>query len=152
MKKEQWLLLPVFLGGCLLSGSEEETRIAPAVSIERIRMEGRSVSFTVRCRIPTPCWKFHHYEESIVGTDYYAAFYVERTNASVCPQVVSHLDVSYTASVEAAGRWGFHFARTDTSFLDTTLQVGGGLPTEKILFPGEGRRRRFPAEERSFIF
>lgn len=121
MKKLLFLFLPFFLISCSEPEQEKETRITPAHTIREITILDNSAIFTVSCAIPTPCWEFHSYDVITSNNDYYITFYVKSTDQSVCPQYISSLNAYYNVDVNESGEYRFHFYKTDSSSIDTTI-------------------------------
>ncbi len=109
--------------GCSVFEEDKKTRIIPAESVKEITISGRSVNFNVSCRIPTPCWEFYKYEETVDETYYFIKFFAKITDQAVCPQVVSSLDAYYKVNVLKNGEYIFHFFQNDTTGLDTIIVI-----------------------------
>lgn len=117
------VLILLMLAGCITDTGEQLPNLGPASvdSIICIGMEGRTVSFTVQCTVPTPCYIFVRSEYSISGQSISVTVYVRPRNNEPCYEVLSSLEASASVVVPSAGTYTFQFWRWGGQTLDTTL-------------------------------
>jgi len=105
MKSIPVVLLSVLLYGCLTDSGDKlpEPRAVSTILIKNVTIVGRTVSFTVVCSIPEPCWQFVRSEPSATGQSVTIKMFARRTTTDPCLQVLSSLDAPATITLSSAG-------------------------------------------------
>ncbi len=116
------LFLLSLLSSCNMDDNIETALIWPD-SLKEVSVSGRTVNFTVTCRIPTPCYDFDKYNEEQEGNHYFISFFAKHDKQRVCPQVVSSLDAYYKKTLPQGGEYVFHFMHKDSTSLDTVIVI-----------------------------
>ena len=116
------LFLISLLSSCNMDNNIETALIWPD-SLKEVSVSGRTVNFTVTCRIPTPCYDFDKYKEKQEGNHYFISFFAKHDKQRVCPQVVSSLNAYYKKTLHQDGEYVFHFMRKDSTSLDTVIVI-----------------------------
>lgn len=113
------------MSGCL-SDSGENLPPPKAVSASLIKgasIEGRTITFTLVCTIPEPCWRFVRFENLASGQTITTTVLAQRTTNDGCLQVLSSIETPVTISVPSSGAYTFRFWQYGGKTLDTTLTI-----------------------------
>ncbi len=124
MKKAELLVLILLaFAGCITDTGERLPNLSRASvdSIKSIGIEGRTVSFTVQCTVPTPCYIFVGSDYSVSGRSISVTVYARPRNNDPCHQVLWSLEAPVSVVVLSAGTYTFQFWRWGGQTLDTTL-------------------------------
>jgi hypothetical protein len=94
-------------------------------AIENTAVQGLNIAFQVVCVVGDPCWFPSHNEFATKnnGQDIYVSVYAKRDKKAVCPQVISIIKPIVKYSVKTVGEYRFHFWKSDTTTMDTTIVV-----------------------------
>ena len=126
MKKALLLFTMVVLFGCIAdSGDDLPTpRAVEVYEISNIESQGTSITFTVLCQTPEPCWAYSHHENTNTSSVYLITIYAQRTTNDPCLQVLSSIEVPISVTVPNSGEFIFKFWQNDEATLDTTITIG----------------------------
>jgi hypothetical protein len=67
------------------------------------------------------CWKETYYKSSIKGNDVFIKAFAVTDVSAVCPAVCVETEIPILIQLKVSGSYTFHFWRSDTSSIDTTL-------------------------------
>jgi len=121
------IILSTFLSfiGCLTDSSEKllEPKAVSATIIKGAIFEGRTITFSVVCEIPEPCWRFAGFSTSTSGQSITTVIFAQRMTNDPCLQVLSSIEAPVTSVVPSSGVYTFRFWQYNGETLDTTLTI-----------------------------
>jgi len=124
MKYLAFLFLTALLSSC--SGFEEDEIIytMPVDSISVKSISNLTIAFTASNFCGSLCWERTYFEKRIKGTEIFIKTFAVETPSGVCPDVCVYTETPVIITLLFAGSYTFHFWKSDTSSIDTTLIVG----------------------------
>ena len=121
MKKIFFLLLTVLISACSSFEDDEIRQPIPVDSISVNSISNLKANFTAVIFCGSYCWKETYFEKSISGSDVFIKTFAVSDGSTVCPQVCVEYQTSINISLPTSGRYTFHFWKSDTSSIDTTI-------------------------------
>lgn len=121
MKIIFFLLLTILISSCSSFEDEEERHSIPIDSISVNSISNLTVNFTATIFCGSYCWKETYFEKSISGSDVFIKTFAVSDGSSVCPQVCVEYQTPINISLPSSGSYTFHFWKSDTSSIDTTI-------------------------------
>jgi hypothetical protein len=118
------MFFAIILSSCTIFEDDEITRQIPVDSISVNNISNLSVDFTASIFCGSMCWKNTYFEKRISGSDVFIKTFAVSDESSVCPAVCVDYQTTINISLISAGSYTFHFWRSDTSSIDTTLILG----------------------------
>ncbi|MEO8230881.1 MAG: hypothetical protein ABI638_01270 [Ignavibacteriota bacterium] len=121
MKKIFFLLLTVLISACS-SFEKEEHR--PPITVDSVSVNSVSnltANFTAIIFCGSYCWEKTYFEKSISGSDIFIKTFAVSDGSTVCPQVCVEYQTPINISLPSSGSYTFHFWKSDTSSIDTTI-------------------------------
>jgi hypothetical protein len=105
----------------------EEDEIIHPIPTESISVNNTSnltadITATIFCG--SYCWKNTYFEKSINGNNVFIKTFAVLDGSSVCPAVCVEYQTPINIVFQTSGSYTFHFWKSDSSSLDTTLVVG----------------------------
>ena len=123
MKTITYLFLSIILFSCTIFEDDEIKRPIPVDSISVNNITNLSVDFTASIFCGSLCWKNTYFEKRISGSEVFIKTFAVLDGSSVCPAVCVDYQTPINISLISAGSYTFHFWRSDTSSMDTTLFI-----------------------------
>lgn len=105
----------------------EEDEITRAIPIEIFSVKNKStlnIEFTASNSCGSMCWKRTYFEKTISGNDIYIKTFATMDGSLVCTAVCVSVDVPINITLSSPGSYNFHFWKSDTSSIDTTIIMG----------------------------
>jgi|WetSurMetagenome_2_1015567.scaffolds.fasta_scaffold00867_12 hypothetical protein len=118
------LFFAIILSSCNIFEDDEIKRPIPVDSISVNNISNLSVDFTASIFCGSMCWKNTYFEKRISGSDVFIKTFAVMDESSVCLAVCVDYQTTINISLISAGSYTFHFWKSDTSSIDTTLMVG----------------------------
>jgi hypothetical protein len=115
------LFFAIILSSCNIFEDDEIKLPIPVDSISVNNITNLSVDFTASIFCGSMCWKNTYFEKRISGSDVFIKTFAVLDGSSVCPAVCVDYQTPINISLLSAGSYTFHFWRSDTSSIDTTL-------------------------------
>ena len=123
MKTIAHLFFAIILSSCTNFEEDEIKRPIPVDSISVNNITNLSVDFTASIFCGSLCWKNTYFEKRISGSEVFIKTFAVLDGSSVCPAVCVDYQTPINISLISAGSYTFHFWRSDTSSIDTTLFI-----------------------------
>lgn len=120
MKKTFFLLFAVLVSACSILDDDELRRPIPVDSIS-VNSTSLNAEFTAIIFCGSYCWKSTYFEKSISGSDVFIKTFAVSDGSSVCPDVCVEYQTPINISLPMSGNYTFHFWKSDTSSIDTTI-------------------------------
>ncbi len=124
MKKIFFLLLAVLVSACSIFEDNEMRRPISVDSISVNSISNLTANFTATNFCGSYCWEKTYFEKSISGRDVFIKTFAVSDGSTVCPDVCVEYQTPINISLPSSGSYTFHFWKSDTSSIDTTLIVG----------------------------
>ena len=121
MKLLLFLIAVLFVSACSVFEDDEIRRPFPVDSISVNSISNLTANFTAVSFCGSYCWKETYFEKSISGSDVFIKTFAVSDGSAVCPQVCVEHQTSIIISLPGSGSYTFHFWKSDTSSIDTTL-------------------------------
>lgn len=121
MKKSFVLLLTVLISACSVFEDDEIRQPIPIDSISVNSTVNLTANFTAVSFCGSYCWKETYFEKSISGSDVFIKTFAVSDGSTVCPQVCIEYQTPINLSLPSSGSYTFHFWKSDTSSIDTTI-------------------------------
>lgn len=123
MKKIIILLSAIAIYSCSVF---EENKINHPIPVDSISVKNTSLNaeFTAIILCGSYCWENTYFEKSISGSDVFIKTFAVSDGSAVCPQVCVEYQTPINISLPMSGNYTFHFWKTDTSSIDTTITIG----------------------------
>lgn len=121
MKKTFFLFLTVLISACSIFKDDEIRRPFPVDSISVNSVSNLKANFTAVSFCGSYCWKETYFEKSISGGDVFIKTFAVLDGSTVCPQVCVEYQTPIDISLPTSGSYTFHFWKSDTSSIDTTI-------------------------------
>lgn len=105
----------------------EEDDIIQPIPIDSVFVNNTSnltAEFIAKIYCGSYCWKNTYYEKSINGNNVFIKTFVISDGSSVCPAVCVEYQIPINIVLSVSGSYTFHFWKSDTSSIDTTIIVG----------------------------
>ena len=121
MKQIIFLFLATIISACSSFEDEEIIRPIPVDSIFVNSISSHSVHFTTTIFCGSMCWKNTYFKKRIVGEDVFLKTFAVLDGSSVCPAVCVEVETPINIILQSTGSYTFHFWKSDTSSIDTTI-------------------------------
>lgn len=124
MKIFSILLLVTTLSACSLFEEDDITR---PVSIDLIIVNnnaGLRCNFTAIPNCGSMCWKDTYDKSIISGQDVYIKAFSVSDGSASCSDACVETEIPISIQLKVPGSYTFHFWKSDTSSIDTTLILG----------------------------
>jgi len=105
----------------------EEDEIIHPIPTDSISVNNTSnltVDITATIFCGSYCWKKTYFEKSINGNNVFIKTFAVSDESSVCPAVCVEYQIPINIVFQTSGSYTFHFWRSDSSSIDTTLIIG----------------------------
>ena len=123
MKTVVCLFFATILSACNIFEDDEIKLPIPVDSISVNNITNLLVDFTASIFCGTLCWKNTYFEKRISGSEVFIKTFAVSDGSLVCPAVWVDYQTPINISLLSAGRYTFHFWKSDTSNIDTTLFI-----------------------------
>ena len=123
MKIIAYVFFAIILSSCTIFEDDEIKRPIPIDSISVNNISNLSVDFTASIFCGSMCWKYTCFEKRISGSDVFIKTFAVSDGSLVCPAVWVDYQTPINISLLSAGKYTFHFWKSDTSSIDTTLFI-----------------------------
>jgi len=123
MKQITFFLLVFILSSCSEFETDEITRAIPIDSVSVNNISNLSVDFTAITYCGSLCWKSTYFEKRIIASDVFIKTFAVLDKSAACPAVCVEVHTPITINLQSSGRFTFHFWKSDTSSIDTTLTL-----------------------------
>lgn len=121
------VIVILLMGLVIASCSEfEDDEITTTIPIETFSVQNRSnltIEFTASNSCGSMCWKRTYFEKTINGNEVIIKAYAVADGSTVCPAVCVSVDIPVSITLPAPGNYNFHFWKSDTSGVDTTILI-----------------------------
>lgn len=124
MKIFSILLLVTTLSACSLFEEDDITRQIQVDSISVNNISNLTAEFTAIIYCGSYCWKNTYFEKSINGNNVFIKTFAVSDGSAVCPAVCVETEIPISIKLLVPGSYTFHFWKSDTSSIDTTLILG----------------------------
>jgi hypothetical protein len=124
MKNIAISFLILIISSCSVFEEDDTTRPIPTDSILINDIADLKVNFSAIIECGSMCWKETYYKSSINGDDVYIKTFAVTDGSAVCPAVCVETEIPISIKLMVPGSYTFHFWRSDTSSIDTTLILG----------------------------
>ena len=121
MKIFSILLLVKALSACSLFEENDITHPIPVDSISVNNTSSLTADFTAKIYCGSYCWKNTCFEKSINGNNVFIKTFAVSDESSVCPAVCVEYQIPINITLPVSGSYTFHFWKSDTSSIDTTI-------------------------------
>lgn len=128
----KWFILSVLtaLTACSIScqntseGIEYNIHKAPVLAVKVKSATGTQVTFTAKASWPNGCGSFSHFNSDRSGDSIYKiTIYGREPVGAACTQAFIEFDAPVSIDVLKSGRYTFQFWLSDSSTVDTTINV-----------------------------
>jgi len=109
---------------CSVFEDDEITYTIPIDSISVKNISNLKVEFTASNFCGSMCWKKTYFGKRVSGNDIFIKTFAVVDGSTACPAVCVYAETPINITLPSAGSYSFHFWRSDTSSIDTTLIVG----------------------------
>jgi hypothetical protein len=120
-----FILIPILVSGCGLFSDGVDWRYSPMHPVEILSVESggysEKVVFEIASYLNTPCYSYSHAEVKYEGTNIFVGFFQKSDGQVACPDVVVDTEILWSFRPRLRGEYTFHFRRSDSTSLDTTL-------------------------------
>lgn len=123
MKQITFFILIVALSSCLEFENDEITRAIPVDSISINNVTNLSVDFTAITYCGSLCWKSTYFENKVIGSDVFIKTFSVSDRSAACPAVCVEAKTPIKITLQSSGNYNFHFWKSDTTSIDTTLTL-----------------------------
>jgi hypothetical protein len=103
--------------------SENVIHVSPVTSINNVIVRQENITFNIRARWPNSGGNYSHSEINKLDSYYYIKIYGYEPSDAVCLPVLSSFECIVNIGIENSGKYHFSFWQSDTSSLDTTINV-----------------------------
>lgn len=124
MKKIAFFFLMLIISSCSLFEEDDIIHTIPVDSVFVNNTSNLTVEFTAKIYCGSMCWKETYYKSSTNGNDVYIKTFAVTDGSAVCPAVCVETEIQISIKLLVPGNYTFHFWRSDTSSIDTTLILG----------------------------
>jgi hypothetical protein len=124
MKIFSILLLVTTLSSCSVFEEDDITRPIPVDSISVKNILSLTADFTASNFCGSMCWAKTYFEKTINGNNVYIKTFAVVDGSKICPDVCVYAETPVSISLPSAGSYVFHFWRSDSTSIDTTLIIG----------------------------
>jgi len=121
MKKAIFLLMVIIFSACSSFEEDEIRRPIPVDLISVNNISNITADFTATIFCGSYCWKNTCFEKSIKGNDVFIKTFAVSDRSSVCPAVCVEKETPINIQLFTPGSYTFHFWKSDTSSIDTTI-------------------------------
>lgn len=115
------LLMLFLIPAC--SVFEDETQLNFPAGVDSLSVEitgNKTAEFTAYLYCGSMCWTGYYFVSDQEGNDIYVKLFVT-TDGRICPAVCVEQSYKFEYTSLYPGTYNFHFFRTDTTSLDTTI-------------------------------
>ena len=116
--------MTTILSSCSVFDDDDITRPVPVDSVFVNNTSNLSADFTAKIYCGSYCWKNTYFEKSINGNNVFIKIFAVSDESSVCPAVCVEYQIPINITLPVSGSYRFHFWKSDTSSIDTTLILG----------------------------
>ncbi|MBE0551451.1 MAG: hypothetical protein IH619_03640 [Ignavibacterium sp.] len=124
MKHLFFLLMLLVLSSCSVFEEDDITRPIPVDSVFVNNSSNLTAEFTAKIYCGSYCWKNTYFEKSILGNNVFIKTFAVSEGSSVCPAVCVEYQTLINIVLPASGSYTFHFWKSDSTSIDTTLILG----------------------------
>ncbi|HRN27943.1 MAG: hypothetical protein IT276_05230 [Ignavibacteriaceae bacterium] len=121
MKTILAFLLTALISACSIFDDGDELRRPIPVDSISVNSTSLNAEFTATIFCGSYCWKSTYFEKSISGGDVFIKTFAVSDGSSVCPDVCVEYQTPINVPLPMSGNYTFHFWRSDTSSIDTTI-------------------------------
>ena len=109
------------LSSCSVFDDDDITRPVPVDSVFVNNTSNLTADFTAKIYCGSYCWKNTYFEKSINGNNVFIKTFAVSDESSVCPAVCVEYQILININLPVSGSYTFHFWKSDTSSIDTTI-------------------------------
>ncbi len=124
MKIISIILLTTILSSCSVFEDDDIIRPVPMDSVFVNNTSNLTADFTAKIYCGSYCWKKTYFEKSINSNNVFIKTFAVLDESSVCPAVCVEYQIPINITLPVSGSYTFHFWKSDTSSIDTTLILG----------------------------
>jgi len=124
MKLVFFLLSVLALYSCSIFEEDEITYTIPTDSISVKNSSNLTAEFTASNFCGSSCWKKTYFEKRITGDEVFIKIFAVADGSIACPAVCIYAETPASITLPSSGGYTFHFWRSDTSSIDTTINIG----------------------------
>jgi hypothetical protein len=103
---------------------DDITRPIPVDSISVNNTSNLTADITATIFCGSYCWKNTYFEKSINGNKVFIKTFAVSDGSSVCPAVCVEYQILINIALQTSGSYTFHFWKSDSTSIDTTLNIG----------------------------
>lgn len=118
------ILMTTILSSCSLFEEDDITRQIPVDSISVNSTSGLRGNFTALIACGSMCWKETYFEGSVSDDDVFIKTFAVTDGSAVCPAVCVETEIPISIKLQVPGSYTFHFWKSDSTSIDTTLNIG----------------------------
>lgn len=115
------IFLLIIFSSCTMFEEDEIIHPIPTDSISVNNTSNLTADITATIFCGSYCWKNTYFEKNINGNNVFIKTFVVSDESTVCPAVCIEYQTPISITLPVSGSYTFHFWRSDTSSIDTTL-------------------------------
>ncbi|MDP2364172.1 MAG: hypothetical protein Q8M94_10425 [Ignavibacteria bacterium] len=124
MKHLAFLFLAVILAACSTFEDDEIIYTIPVEAISVKNSSNLTIEFIASNSCGSMCWERTYFERTINGKNIFIKLFAVADGSTACPDVCVNVEVPISINLPSSDSFTFHFWKSDTSSIDTTLIVG----------------------------
>lgn len=121
------IVIPFLFLGCSLFPHASDYDYYPMYPGEISSVEhggiGQSISFEIESAFNSSCGEYSHAEIRKSDFDLFVKFYQREKRETICATVMVPTQIHWRFNPITAGEYNFHFWRSDSTSLDTTIII-----------------------------
>ncbi len=122
MKITFFILLITLFSACSMLDDEKIKNPFPLDSIS-VNSTSLNAEFTGTIFCGSYCWKSTYFVKNIKDGDVFIKTFAVSDGADVCPAVCVEYQIPINITLPVSGSYTFHFWKSDTSSIDTTITI-----------------------------
>jgi hypothetical protein len=124
MKFLFFLLAAFVISSCSEFEDDEITYTIPVDSISVKNISKLKAEFMASNFCGSMCWEKTYFEKIIIGNDVFIKTFAVADGSTACPAVCVYTETQVSIMPLSVGSYTFHFWKSNTSSIDTTLIIG----------------------------
>jgi len=124
MKHQFFVLMALVISSCSVFEEDDITRTIPVDSVFVNNTSNLTAEFTAKIYCGSYCWKNTCFEKSIDGNNVFIKTFAVTDGSAVCPAVCVETEIPISILLMIPGSYTFHFWKSDSTSIDTTLNIG----------------------------
>lgn len=121
------IILFVFAAGCSEETNQPIDNVAIrevyGIRIKEASTNNKTISLTVDCEVPDPCWLFSHFESVTNGNTIQVTVYTKSKPEAACAAVLSSFQTTLNIDVKEPGSYTIHYRENYDTMKDSTFVV-----------------------------